>query len=96
MKFINDWRKAHRYSSVWVAIIGALGALLGGIGALLSGVGAIAPWLHTFAEWANEIPRWVIWFGGFAFCVGFIIARIWQQKPPKQHWNKRGELSKWR
>ena len=95
MKLIDDWRKAHRFSSVWIAVIGAVGALLGGIGALLSGVGAIAPWLHAFSEWVNAIPRWVTWFGGFAFCVGFIIARIVRQRPQASRRNARRNRSPW-
>ena len=77
MKLIGNWRKAHRFGSVRIA---AVGALLGGIGALLSGIGDIAPWLHIATQWINSIPRWVLFLGGAAFCVTFIIARVLMQR----------------
>ena len=70
IKLIDDWRKGRKFSSVWVA---AIGAFLGGIGALMSGVSDIWPWLHV---WVNTMPRWMIWAGGAAFAVLFIIARF--------------------
>lgn len=79
-KLIDDWRKAHHFGSVQVALVGAVGALLGGVGSLLSGIGDIAPWLHVASEWIDTIPRWVVWFGAMAFCCGFIIARIFRKK----------------
>lgn len=73
MRPIPEIRRWHKFSSVWIA---AIGAFLGGIGALMTGVANIWPWLDPIHEWMLSWPRWVIWAGGAIIALAFLVARL--------------------
>ena len=66
---IDEWKKAHKFTSVQVA---GSGAIAGALAAGLAASGTIVPWLGL-------IPQWAVFAGGAVICVLTIIARLWKQ-----------------